>query len=217
MLWAPRLGFSWDVKGDASIKISGTAGRYYIPIAGNTSVRMAGGESNLAENFYYWDGQLDEATGLPANGLGARINPTFNEPNLVVPNPQTVAATNLSPMYQDEFILGAQFEMPGDWMLGLRGISREVKAGMDDICMHKPLQRWAEHAEHIFGPVARDKGLEFKVELAASCPTSITTDGKRVEQILNNLLGNALKFTLQGTVSLRMAALQPKRSAGPGD
>lgn len=144
VLWAPRLGFSWDVKGDASMKVFGNAGRYFIPIAGNTSVRMSGGESNYAENFYYWDGQLDMATGLPKNGLGARINPTFNAPIVSIPNPATVAATNLSPMYQDEFILGAQFEMPGDWMLGLRGISREVKAGMDDICMHKPLQRWAE-------------------------------------------------------------------------
>ena len=144
ILWAPRLGFSWDVKGDASMKVFGNAGRYYIPIAGNTSVRMSGGESNYAENFYYWDGELDEATGLPKNGLGDRINTNFNTPIVGIPNPATVAATNLSPMYQDEFILGAQFEMPGDWMLGLRGISREVKAGMDDICMHKPLQRWAE-------------------------------------------------------------------------
>ena len=144
LLWAPRLGFSWDVKGDATMKIFGNAGRYYIPIAGNTSVRMSGGESGFATNYYLWDGELDEATGLPANGLGARINAEFNEPFLIVPNPQTVAATNLSPMFQDEFILGAQFELPGNWMLGLRGISREIKAGMDDICMHKPLQRWAE-------------------------------------------------------------------------
>ena len=143
-LWAPRLGFSWDVKGDGSLKVFGNAGRYYIPIAGNTSVRMAGGESGTAVNYYYWDGELDEATGLPANGLGDRINAQFNEPHLVVPNPQTVAATNLSPMYQDEFILGAQFQMPSDWTIGARAISREVKAGMDDICMHQPLQRWAE-------------------------------------------------------------------------
>ncbi|HET8935192.1 MAG TPA: response regulator [Polyangiales bacterium] len=83
----------------------------------------------------------------------------------------------------------------------------KIEAGKQQVQLEEvPLQRWADHAEHIFGPVARDKGLEFKVELAPSCPTSITTDGRRVEQILNNLLGNALKFTLHGTVSLRIAA-----------
>ena len=142
-LWAPRIGFSWDAKGDSSVKVFGNAGRYYIPIAGNTSVRMAGGEST-AVNFYHYSGQIDSATGLPVGGLGARINAVFNAPNPVAPDPNTVAATNLSPMYQDEFILGAQFQISQNWMLGLRGISREVKAGMDDICMHQPIQRWLE-------------------------------------------------------------------------
>jgi len=143
-LWAPRLGFSWDVNGDSTFKVFGNAGRYFIPIAGNTSVRMAGGESGYATNYYYWDGQIDPVTGLPANGLGPRINAQFNEPFVITPNPATVSATNLKPMYQDEFILGAQFEVSPDWMVGFRGIRREVGNGMDDFCAHKPLQRWAE-------------------------------------------------------------------------
>jgi hypothetical protein len=142
-LWAPRLGFSWDAKGDSSVKVFGNAGRYYIPIAGNTSVRMAGGEST-AINYYYYSGQIDPATGLPVGGLGERINPVFNAPNPVAPDPHSVAATNLSPMYQDEFILGAQVQINQNWMVGARGIYRDVKAGMDDICMHQPIQRWLE-------------------------------------------------------------------------
>lgn len=142
-LWAPRLGFAWDAKGDSTVKVFGNAGRYFIPIAGNTSVRMSGGEST-AVNYYLYSGQIDPATGLPVGGLGTRLNPVFNEPNPVAPNPQSVAATDLSPMYQDEYILGAQFQLSNAWMLGVRGIVREVKAGMDDICMHQPVQRWLE-------------------------------------------------------------------------
>ncbi|HWS77529.1 MAG TPA: TonB-dependent receptor [Thermomonas sp.] len=142
-LWAPRLGFSWDVKGDASMKVFGNAGRYYIPVAGNTSVRMAGAEG-YTENFYYYSGQIDPVTGAPVGGLGAPIGATLPSGNPVAPDPRTVAAINLSPMYQDEFILGAQFEMPGNWMLGARGVSRKVKSGMDDFCGHKPYQQWAE-------------------------------------------------------------------------
>lgn len=142
-LWAPRLGFSWDVNGDSTFKVFGNAGRYYIPIAGNTSVRMSGGEST-AVNYYHYSGQVDPATGLPVGGLGALINPTKNEPNPVEPNPHTVAASNLSPMYQDEFILGAQVQLSDKWMAGLRAISRNVKSGMDDFCGHQALQKWAE-------------------------------------------------------------------------
>ena len=142
-LLAPRLGFSWDVKGDATMKVFGNAGRYYIPIAGNTSVRMAGAEG-YTENFYYYGGQIDPVTGAPVGGLGGAIGNVLPSGNPVAPDPRTVAATNLSPMFQDEFILGAQFEMPGNWMLGLRGVSRKVKSGMDDFCGHKPQQRWLE-------------------------------------------------------------------------
>jgi signal transduction histidine kinase/CheY-like chemotaxis protein len=72
-----------------------------------------------------------------------------------------------------------------------------------------PLLHWIDHAQRIFGPVARQKGLELKTELAPQCPSAITTDTKRVEQILNNLLGNALKFTEHGAVTLRIAPAGP--------
>ena len=35
-LWAPRLGFSWDVMGDSTFKVFGNAGRYFIPVASTT-------------------------------------------------------------------------------------------------------------------------------------------------------------------------------------
>ncbi len=49
------------------------------------------------------------------------------------------------------------------------------------------------------------KGLEFRVALAAECPESIETDPARLRQILSNLLRNAVKFTAQGSVQLRVA------------
>ena len=139
---APRLGFSWDVNGDSSMKVFGNAGRYYIPIAANTSVRLAGGD-NIQENFYFYDGVIDPVTGAPANGLGAIIGPE-NTTQPHAPDPRTVAATNLSPMYQDEFILGVQKDFGNNWTAGVRGIWRKVKDGMDDYCSHQPFLDWAE-------------------------------------------------------------------------
>ncbi|MDO9601834.1 MAG: ATP-binding protein, partial [Rhodocyclaceae bacterium] len=57
----------------------------------------------------------------------------------------------------------------------------------------------------LFNPLAEQKGLVFRVETAANVPATFDGDEQRVHQILKNLLSNALKFTEQGEVSLRIA------------
>lgn len=56
---------------------------------------------------------------------------------------------------------------------------------------------------------AEEKGLDFKYELSPSLPMGIYADEKRLRQVLINLLGNAIKFTEQGTVSLKVDCLNP--------
>jgi signal transduction histidine kinase/CheY-like chemotaxis protein/HAMP domain-containing protein len=56
-----------------------------------------------------------------------------------------------------------------------------------------------------FRHVADGKGLEFSIELVEGLPAdTIITDAKRLQQVLKNLLSNALKFTEHGTVRLRI-------------
>jgi len=54
--------------------------------------------------------------------------------------------------------------------------------------------------------VARDKKLEFRCEIGLDVPDEILGDGRRIRQVLINLLGNAVKFTAQGAVELRVSA-----------
>lgn len=61
------------------------------------------------------------------------------------------------------------------------------------------------HIERNFSQVAQNKGLNFTVELDDNLPPVITQDPKRLQQILKNLLGNALKFTEQGSVKLTIS------------
>ncbi|WP_207425568.1 response regulator [Pedobacter sp. SYSU D00535] len=60
----------------------------------------------------------------------------------------------------------------------------------------------------LFAPIAREKNLEFKINVIADVPGRIVTDKMRLEQILKNLISNALKFTPKGYVELRINPAQ---------
>lgn len=55
---------------------------------------------------------------------------------------------------------------------------------------------------------AKDKGLHFHCEVASDVPTWIKSDALRLSQILNNLIGNAIKFTTLGKVELFVRYIQ---------
>jgi TonB-dependent Receptor Plug Domain len=139
-LIAPRLGASWDVNGDSSLKVYANAGRYYIPVASNTNIRMTRGE--LFEHRFYGYGSRDPLTAAPV-GLGPEIGNAQIVGDGSLPNPATVADTKLKPMSQDEFILGFQKALSKDWVVGAKAVYRKVNDGMDDFCGHGALENWA--------------------------------------------------------------------------
>lgn len=53
------------------------------------------------------------------------------------------------------------------------------------------------------GP-ARAKGLKLRIEGASKVPTAVRGDPMRLRQVLNNLISNAMKFTAEGSITLRL-------------
>ena len=68
-------------------------------------------------------------------------------------------------------------------------------------------------AEALFEPLASQRGLRWSTSVEADVPASVVGDAKRLRQVLLNLLGNAVKFTTQGGVSLRVARTAVDRIA----
>ncbi|HHJ19018.1 MAG TPA: response regulator [Gammaproteobacteria bacterium] len=67
------------------------------------------------------------------------------------------------------------------------------------------LRALLKHLEDMFLPQATRKGIDFSVHCQAELPRFVSTDEKRLRQILLNLLSNAIKFTHQGTVELNIS------------
>ncbi|MFY9821280.1 MAG: GAF domain-containing protein [Thermoanaerobaculia bacterium] len=62
-------------------------------------------------------------------------------------------------------------------------------------------------------PLAREKGIELRLDVAAGVHGRLSGDAARLRQVLLNLVGNGIKFTAQGSVSLRV---EPAEIVGRG-
>ena len=58
-----------------------------------------------------------------------------------------------------------------------------------------------------FGQLAEEKGLKLEVAVSEDAPAEITSDRKRVEQVIRNLVSNAVKFTKEGSVTVTFGHL----------
>ncbi|MEO8876133.1 MAG: ATP-binding protein, partial [Polyangiaceae bacterium] len=81
----------------------------------------------------------------------------------------------------------------------------ELHAGATSIA------RLTDTLSRTFNPIAGERGIAFVVQLEPGAPEVIETDAQRLEQILKNLLSNALKFTEKGEVRLTVSPTEGNR------
>jgi len=81
----------------------------------------------------------------------------------------------------------------------------KIEAGKMAVeAIETPLCRILAEMDSLMRPRAQEKGLNFRVEFTTLVPDLILSDPTRLRQILLNLVGNAIKFTEKGSVSLRV-------------
>ena len=73
------------------------------------------------------------------------------------------------------------------------------------------VRRLLDDVRHIFDLRAREQGITLEVSVGSDMPVTMMLDETRFRQVLFNLVGNAIKFTHEGGVSVR-ATVQPVKS-----
>ena len=125
--WAPRLGATYDVFGDKRTKLSGFFGRYYLPVAANTNIRMAGNEY-FTRAFHILNG-IDGNTRLPTLGRQVSFEVLSDSAGA---DPRTLTSQNLKPQYLDEFMVGVDQRIGDRWRVGLNVTHRNLKSVLED-------------------------------------------------------------------------------------
>ncbi|PKH00756.1 TonB-dependent receptor [Paraglaciecola sp. MB-3u-78] len=143
---APRLGISWDVNGDGDSKLYANYGRYHLPIAANTNIRMAGAEL-FTQDYYILDGLNGDDTPQLGEFLGGVVNSDGT-----VPDPAEVLDTSVKPMFQDELILGYQTMLNDDWSFGVKFTLRDLGSVIDDITIDKAIRAngWNDSGSNVY-------------------------------------------------------------------
>jgi hypothetical protein len=190
------------VNGDSSFKVFANAGRYFIPVASNTNIRATRSESST-ESFYRYNG-TDPVTAAPLSTT--QIGTTLVSLDGRLPDPGTIADTKLSPMNQDEFILGFQKALAKNFVFGMKVINRKINAGMDDYCDHSRVAAWikanvnAAYVDTLAPCMLVNPGRDLNILV------DIKNDGKLVNQTIpSSVLGlagykrtyNALELTFE--------------------
>jgi hypothetical protein len=144
---APRLGAVWDVNGNASLKVFGNVGRYFLALPNNVAIRGANASLN-ADKYYTYTGidangvptgltQITPAAGAPGTCPTGTVGAGATSSNVEcgnAPDPATVAIVNLKPHYQDEYILGMEQSLTKQWSWGAKVTYRDLKSAIDDTC-----------------------------------------------------------------------------------
>ncbi|WP_109995048.1 response regulator [Salinisphaera sp. LB1] len=112
---------------------------------------------------------------------------------------------DMAPAHADKL---ATIQRSGEHLLalvdGLLDIAR-IEAGRISLHVGEiDMPALLDQLDAMFAPQALAKGLDFSIETSQRVPDTVRGDLQRLRQILINLIGNAIRFTLTGEVCVRV-------------
>ena len=133
--FAPRIGFSWDLRGDGSSKLYANYGRYHLPVASIVNIQMTGAPLYAVE-WFVLDGPI-AADG--STSLRTRIGDRAVFADGTSPDARTLVDQDINPMAQDEYILGYEWQIASDWVANVTLTYRDLVEGIEDIAINEAL------------------------------------------------------------------------------
>ena len=141
---ALRLGAAYDIDGDGNRKVFGSYGEYYLPIAANTNIRMAGGETYIHE--FYEVSASDVGSNTPS--LGALLGTTVYGDGSV-PDTRSTTDNNIEPMYSEEYIIGYAQTLEGKFLngfdVGITYTHRSLASTIEDVAIDAAVIAYCEN------------------------------------------------------------------------
>lgn len=94
---------------------------------------------------------------------------------------------------------------------------QRIESGRLKICETKTdIKKLIKNVISVIDNFASNKGLSINLEISSNVPGFIFIDGVILEQVLTNLMHNAVKFTEQGEVGLEVSFLESEKHNGRG-
>ena len=145
-----RLGFTFDPMGDGRSKFYGNFGRYFLPVASNTSYRQGAAELYYSEFYTFTNDPLVQA--VPTLGTqitnfqGAQACPaavfgTAGTPACTVTgdgsalDASAAVSQNLSATEQEEYVLGYEYQFNDLWTANVAFVYRDLIKTAEDVAV----------------------------------------------------------------------------------
>lgn len=152
----------------------------------------------------------EEATSAKSEFLANMSHELRTPLNSVIGNGQLIAGTELD-AEQSEYV--EAIRTSAEVLLAtINDVLDYSKMGAGQFRMdlqRTDLRTVVETTMDVIAPLASQKRIDLTYHLAEDVPATIVTDGHRLRQVLVNLMNNAVKFTDEGEVSLRVSTQDP--------